>query len=460
MGNIDGRNSADGSVGASATFRRTIGCFAGSYAVSSLGFLACQALAGHILGLTEYGPFAALTTGSVVLGQLGTFGLHRSGLRVTARTKSATSDELEAQYAAARAVALLALPLLALVWGAVSLPLLSIHTVPLLMRLAVVACVAAQVHTLAFTTIAAGLLRGSGRVELASVLDGRSGGAAMVAVQSSFLFFLIGDHSPQRLEHCLIAMGLGAIPSGAMAWWWLFAPTRQPTRLGPPATAIVAAIKEGRVFAGIQAVGMLNAQIETWIAAALLVSADASGFASAQRVALLIVLPLTAAQTIFSPTLSRLAAEGRVREIGQLLRATNTLTAVLCLGGSVLLGFFSSLVLSEVFGSGFAASSALLIVLLIGPLGLAAFGMCGVAMSMAGYESSVWSIQGGAVVVRITSGVVCAAVWGGKGLAWSASVVTVLSWVSVALLCKHRMSVSRLFTTSPKDFSAIVRIQG
>ncbi len=455
MGKLTDLNSIPQAGRAAASFSRTIGWFAGTYAVSSVGFLACQALAGHILGLSQYAVFASITTASVVLGQLGTFGLHRSGLRMMARSGDPDSDEVSTQYAGVRVVALVALPVLALVWGAVALPVFSASAPSMLIALAVALCVAALTHCLAFTTVAAGFLRGGGRIEVASLLDGRSGGAVMVVVQAAALVVLSGDHSQLRLEHCLIAMGLGAIPAGLFAWWSLLSARRPRERRRHSMADIFAVIREGSTFAGIQAAGMLNAQVETGIAAVLLSRPDASGFAAAQRIALLVVLPLNAAQTVFAPTLSRLAARGRRGDLARLLAAINTVTAALCLIASVLLAIFSNPVLGHIFGSGFSASAALLVVLLLGPLGLAALGMCSVALSMAGHESVVWRVQGSTVVVRTVSGVSCAALWGEQGLAWSASVVTVLSCVAIAMICKQRLEVRRLFAVQPKQLLAI-----
>jgi O-antigen/teichoic acid export membrane protein len=433
------------SLGGYMTLRRALAWFAATYVFATGGYFATQALAGRMLGVGSYGRFATATTAAVFVGQLGSLGLQRSGLRSTAREGAVDSSDLITARQALRAVSAVILPAIALVSGVVIAALLASNAIAV-----VTASIAVLIYGLSYTTLAAGFLRGSGRIVSASVLEGRSGGALMAMSQSAVVvaFRLVHPHR-MALSTVLFAVAIGSVPATVYAGWRLARLWPVPVPRVSLPTGVRLAKIHGGVFAGIQAAGMLNAQVETWIATALLTAASASRFASGQRLSLLVVLPLTASQVVVAPALSRLHAEGDHEATKRLLRSLSTFSVVLAALVTIPMIIVPGHILSVVFGANFAAGGNTLRVLAIGPLVMSAFGISSMALAMSGEERVVWHIQGSAAVIRVVLGTLAAVLFGAPGLAVSATLVTVGSWLAIGVTTRTRLNVPRVLTLRP-----------
>jgi O-antigen/teichoic acid export membrane protein len=106
-------------------------------------------------------------------------------------------------------------------------------------------------------------------------------------------------------------------------------------------------------------------------------------------------------------------------------------------------------ILSVVFGANFAAGGNTLRVLAIGPLVMSAFGISSMALAMSGEERVVWHIQGSAAVIRVVLGTLAAVLFGAPGLAVSATLVTVGSWLAIGVTTRTRLNVPRVLTLRP-----------
>jgi O-antigen/teichoic acid export membrane protein len=436
--------------------------FAGPYGLALLGYLAVNALAARLLGTAGFGRFVAIITVTTLLGQVSLLGIHRSGLRAVARLRSggdeptAESAELARQLRAVRAVTRLVLPGVGLAsalasWFLLPRPGPAGWALPL--------CVGALVVGAGHQLLWSNYLRGFGDVRVAGLLEGRSGGALVAFCQFMLLCGVLLFASDLGLPGALGAMALGyALPllaiSGLVARRW-----RGIQVVWRPLADLGAAWSQGARFAVSQAGSYLNANLDLWIAAALLVNAQASLFAAAQRLVLLVVIPLTSLQVVFAPVISRLYAQGEADHLERLLRTAATLVAGLI---SVFwLGMIAmpELLLGVAFGDAFRPAAAVLVVLSLGMVVQVLTGMCATALSMTHGEGVVAAVHSIGIGMRVCLGVVAALAAGAIGLSVTSAVVTASIFVVLWWQARRRLGLSTQPTLRP-ELPLLLRTRG
>ena len=431
--------------------------FGAAYAVAIGGYLALSAAAGRLLGTDAFGYFVAALTLTMVMAQIGLVGVHRSGLREAARLRHEDVEQLSELRRGVRAVVRISLPLVGLATGAIAWALAAGQ--PVLYRLVLSLSVAALVFFSGLQRLWANYLRGFGRVRMASALEGRSGGALVAVLQAVLVIGVWQIFPSWGLPGALAAVALGyAIPVGVassmVSRHWEHASSE--TRVLKDLRRVIA--RDWR-FASGQVALLLNASVEVWIAGLLLSSYDTSMFGAAQRLSLMVVFPMTAIQVVFSPIVSRLAANGSQQDLERLLRTGSTLataaTMILCLPLLVAPG----LVLRLVYGSGFQGAVIPLLLLTTALIVNAVTGLAGLTLSMAHREGVAAKVMWGALFPRVIIGASVASTFGVDALAVSAALVSTTTFVLMWRCTRHIIGVNTGFTARP-DLSVIKRPAG
>jgi O-antigen/teichoic acid export membrane protein len=153
-------------------------------------------------------------------------------------------------------------------------------------------------------------------------------------------------------------------------------------------------------------------------------SQEAGIFALVFNMALLVVLPRTAVDTIFAPTIARLYAEERHAEVQSMIVRASSLSLAGAVCVVVVLAVIADPVLGW-FGSDFAAGRGPLAILLIGQLFAAAGGSQLSVLAMTGNETDAARIL---VLSALTNAVLCAALVSLFGLI-GAAIATALALV-------------------------------
>lgn len=400
--------------------------FAVSYAGAVLGFLGVNAAAGRWLGPRDFGFFVAALAAAGLLGQVGLVGSHRAGLREVARLRDRHDPEAMAELRnSVRAVSLTTMPLVGVV-GGLGAWLLADDEDPST-RAALAVAMGALVALGGLQQLWANYVRGLGHVRFASLLEGRSGGALVAALQAAcmLLAWWLVPHS--GLAGALAAVALGYLVPVVAAR----AVVRRRWRgLGEPRPRLWRdlrlTVRRDWRFLSAQVATFLNVSTEIWIAGLLLSSVDTSMYSAGQRLALLLVLPLTALQVVFAPVIARAGAgPAGDRSLERLLRTGATIatgmTLVLALPIIVAPGF----VLDVVYGSGFRDAVPVLLLVSVGSFGNVATGMAGTTLSMLGREAVAAQVQWAGAVLRVVIGVPAAMLGGLMGLTLSALTVSV-----------------------------------
>lgn len=421
-----------------------------SYAGAILGYLGLNAAAGRWLGPEEFGFFIAALTATGLLGQVGLVGVHRSGLREVSRLRDSMRPAALVELRnGVRAVNLTTLPLAGVVGAAGTWFLTSGQ--PIGMQVALSAGVAILVVLTGQQKVWANYLRGLGHVRFASLLEGRSGGALVAGLQAALVVLVWQLFPSWGLAGALLAVAAGYAAPVAVARRVVSAHWRGMT--GPRARLFAdlrATVRRDWRFLSAQVAAYLNLSIEIWIAAILLSAVDTSMFTAGQRVALLLVLPLTAIQIVFAPAIAR---AGLSKEDGSLQGLVRTgasvataLTAVLALPIVVAPGF----VLETVYGDGFEAAVPVMVLLSLAFFGNVATGLAGTALSMLGREGAAAKVQWAGVGLRIAIGVPAALLGALTGLTLSAVAVSIFVFTAMWLCARREVGLSTHATLRPE----------
>ncbi|MGH3504505.1 MAG: lipopolysaccharide biosynthesis protein [Nocardioidaceae bacterium] len=175
--------------------------------------------------------------------------------------------------------------------------------------------------------------------------------------------------------------------------------------------------------------------LEIWLAGVLSAGVSASYFAGAQRIALLVMVPLTLLQVVVSPVISRLRAYSDLAVLEQTARSSSSvLVGTACLLCVPLLVVPGNLLLL-VFGNQLLPAASLLPLLGISYVLRAASGLSSMVLSMSNFEGIASSFQWAEVVARGGVGTWALMTWGPIGLAVSsllvsAATVATLWWLS------------------------------
>ena len=420
--------------------------FAVAYGGAMLGYLAVNAFAARLLG-DRFGYFVTAVTISTVLGQLGLMGVHRGGLREAARLRPDDVEGLRELRGGVRAVSWLTLPATAVATAAVTFALLGDTETG--SRWAIAVATGALVWLSGQQKLCASYLRGFGQIRLASLLEGRSGGVLVAAAQGILLGAVLVFFSGWGLAGALGALALGfAIPL-VVAWPRVTRPWRHLDGSHALLRELRTATRRNWRFASNLLGGYLNSVVEIWIAALVLTAAGASLFSAAQRLSVLLVVPLVSLGVVFSPVVSRLFGSDD-RRLEALLRTGATLAAAVTAVVWLPMLLLPEPLLVAVYGPEFAPAAPALVLLTIGGLANVLSGLSGTALMMSRHEDVVWVVQWAAVAVRVPAGVVTAMLFGPEWLALSAAVVTAGLYFTLWLLALRRAGLRTHLTLRPR----------
>jgi O-antigen/teichoic acid export membrane protein len=431
--------------------------FGVAYGVAVAGYLALNAAAGRMLGTEEFGYFVIALTVSTLVGQVGLLGVHRAGLREAARLDESDIEGFRELRRGVRAVSLVTLPVVSLVSGGVTY--LVSDAASQGARVATAIGMSALVLLGGQQKIWANYLRGFGQIRLASLLEGRSGGA-IVAVLQAVLVVLVWKLAPDLgLPGALGAAAIGyAIPV-----WFARERVVRLWRHLPVDSPLLHDVR--RVFArdwrftSNQVAVYLNSTIELWLAGLVLSRFDTSMFGAAQRLALLLVIPLTSLQTVFAPVVSRLIVRDDDNRLEPLLRTGATVATVATAIAWIPMLFAPGVLLTTIFGASFDDAAPILVLLTLGNVANVFVGLCGTVLIMSHHEGVVASVQWGGVIARSILGVAAALLFGAVGLGVTAASVTVAVYAAMWVATRKIMRLSTQLTLRP-NFTLIRQTSG
>jgi len=426
-----------------------------SYGAAILGYLAVYAFAARLLD-DDFGYFVIAIATSTVLGQLGLIGGHRGGLREAARLKGDDVEGIRNLRRIVRAVSWVTLPVTGILTAVATF--LVMNDSDSRTRWAVAVCMASLVWIGGQQKLWANYLRGFGQIRVASLLDGRSGGALVALCQGALLGSGLLLVPGLGLAGALAAMAFGFVLPVLFAWWKV----SNRWRHVPVKGRIIHDVRQVASQHWRFAVNTLGATVsgtaDVWIAGIMLASMDVSLFSAAQRLAILLTIPLTSLGVVFSPVISRLA-ERDDGNLERLLRTGASLAAVLT--GLLWLPIlvFPGPLLEAIYGDPFRDAAYILVILTVGSISNVLTGMCGMALTMSRHEAVAAKVQIVGAVTRVVAGFIAVWQFGVMGLAASTAAVTMGLTATLWYLARRRMGLATHPTLRP-DLRLLRRTPG
>ncbi len=423
-----------------------LGWYTVSYGLAIVGYLAVNAFASRWLGTSGFGTFVVATTAAAGIGQFALLGSHRAGLR-DAATSDDDPERLRSLRGAAASAVWLTLPAFSVVAGCASYAFASGSAAD---RLLFALAFGSLVYTGGLQKLWANYLRGFGHVRLASLFEGRSGGA-LVATGQGVALLLAWIVAPQwGVAGAMAAAAVGFTVPVGYAWLVTHSRWRDLPRVGHLLHHLARSFKNSWRFAINQAATFLAGAVELWIGGALLGLHDSSLFSASFRLAFMLSIPLTSLQVVFAPLCARMLARGEFEKLERVLRTGGTFAA---LGASVLLVpmvLFPSQLLTLVFGAGFGAASTAFLLLTTGNVANIFSGLAGTVLTMSRREGVAAAVQSVTLVSRVAVGVLAAYQWGLVGLAASAGLHSVAMYAYMWWSARKLVGVSTHPTLRPR----------
>jgi O-antigen/teichoic acid export membrane protein len=434
-----------------------LGWFVASYGVALVGYLAVNAIAGRFLGRDLFGYFVLAMTTAAIAGQLALVGVHRSGLREAAKLRDkqlagATLDapedlqQLQRLVGGARAVSLVSLPIAAVVCGGVAVAL--VHQ--LVEGLEVGLSLAVMVWLAGEQILVSQYLRGFGRVRLASLLEGRSGGALVAGLQAVALGLVWRVWPATGLVGAFTAVSLGYVVPvllGRIALREVFAAGRADRSL---VADLRFTLHNDWRFASNQLATYLNTTTELWVASAILASASVSLFGAATRLAMTLMIPMTSLQVVFAPVVARMLATGEHRRLERVLRSGTSMATLASALLWVPMLLVPGVLLTTLFGRQFHGAATVLVLLTLGILPSVVTGNSGTVLTMSHHEGTMATVQWVTVGVRTVGAVIAGTLVGLTGLGVSSAVATALLGVGSWWLAHDKTGVWTQLTLRPE----------
>jgi O-antigen/teichoic acid export membrane protein len=161
-------------------------------------------------------------------------------------------------------------------------------------------------------------------------------------------------------------------------------------------------LREARPFLVFSAVGVLPIYVTVPLVALLLDVGDAGRLAIALQLSMLVAVPLQIASLAVMPACARLHRDGQTADLADLVRSASTISLVSGLALAVLLLVVLDPIL-HLLGPTYAATEALVPVLVVGQLVNAALGPNGPTLQMIGSDRDAAWVEAAASVVRIST---------------------------------------------------------
>lgn len=179
----------------------------------------------------------------------------------------------------------------------------------------------------------------------------------------------------------------------------------------------------------------------------LLVDTDAVGlYTVASRIALLLILGLTAVNAILQPITADLYAQQKNQELQRIVTlGANAVFAISLIGSLVL--YFGADYLHLIFGDEFVDSSPLLRILIIGQLFNAFAGPAVLLLNMTGYQRDSAKIMAGGAVLNLLLNAGLISWIGIEGAAYATAITTILWNLAAAVVVWYRLGIRSIALT-------------
>ena len=296
----------------------------------------------------EFGSFVVAGTVATLVGQIALFGAHRGGLREAAVLTRADDASLANLRTAVQTISVIPLPVFALITAAVWFFLYAeAHFFP---RTLIALSIGATVWLGASRRFWPTTCGGFGQVRSASLLEREIRRASCSWCQALFLTIIVLVAPELGLSGALASLALGYVVPVFIGWRIVNKRWRHVKAKTATFRTLWTVVVKNWHFASNLIAGSVSANAELWIAGLILSQANFSQFSAAQRLSVLLAVPLVSLGVVYSPVVSRLSGRDNGR-LESLLRTGATVAAATTAVAIPML-LLPGVVLETVYGSG------------------------------------------------------------------------------------------------------------
>lgn len=397
----------------------------GARLLTALSAMVVQLLLARLLAPADLGGYfiaLSLTMPLMVVGQLG---LGPIALRETA---AALADQAPARAAAVvghalQPAAIGAVGVLAVTGLAGSLAAFS-------MTASILCGVWAALLT--FQSLLGELLRGCGRPRFAALLNGTLGNLTTLPPLLVFWGSQTALQLPQALLVLIGGVGVAVAVGGFGLWQELrrvqgaLPRTARPLapllpqgekvegRAAPqPASpSPLEMVRQARPLLLNQLLLLVISRTDLWIVSLVGGATPAAGYAIAARLALMVAMPLEVGRSTIAGRIATLHAQGELRRLERLLRATAAWMLIGALPIALICAALGAPLIALIYGPAYTAAAPLLAILALGQLTNVATGLCGQTLTLTGHGSLVLRVTLAVSLASLGLMLVLTSLWG------------------------------------------------
>ena len=414
----------------------------------------------RLLGPAEFGSYLLVMTIIALGGLVGMAGLNEAALRFIAASLAHEQHGLARAYLRRSLSVVATASLVAAVATSAGVVFFQWKTARFHEPWLLIALTALGVLALAWQQVAAELLRGYGRLRLASLFSGGQTGGPI-----SNLLLLIGISAAAfttvKLDATLaVALAVGSVaitfPLALHRAWR----TSQANRSLANERSTPLSAERNRQLLAVGGVLLLNQmlafggqQMDIWLGGALLAPEELGLYGAAKRSLLLAAMPVQMAMMTVMATIPRLHAQDRPQELERIVRQAANYAAVPALLAIFLLTLFPETMLRLAFGGSYTGAAPTVLVLAIGYLVLILSGNPPYVLTMTGRHREVVVVNLIAAVALVVVGAIGAIWFGATGLAAGSAASFALQNGLLWWLARRRLGVLT-HVTLPFRFTA------
>jgi O-antigen/teichoic acid export membrane protein len=314
----------------------------------------------------------------------------------------------------------------------------------------IAAMIAFTMLLLTFSQLIAESLRGFHELRMASLLSGgQSGGLAGNLVFLALLSILVCTESPTlnsvlglNAAALLVVLPLGFIGLRSVTRKIIETTAPQNTTILPAGVATIEYSTLVATCLPLMLVGVASfasTQADVWIAGSCFSHDDLALYTAARRLMLIMAMPLQVAMLTVLASIPQLSSQRRLTELQRLLRSASMVAVVPSLIAISVLLLWGETILSWMFGDFYRGAFQPLLILGVGQVLLAWFGLAHFTLAMTGRQRPLLIVSLITAAALMICGPLAARKWGINGLAATSASLLVMEaatqWLLTRRLC-------------------------
>lgn len=382
--------------------------FGGKLTSILFGFLLNLILA-RTLSASDYGTYFVIINTIIITASVGALGLDLVVVRFTA------SELMLGNLIAVRKIAVRCLVLASLGGTAAALVLWCLTPWLFGRVLSMPSAVPLSGLVLAWSVLAtaqrqmAETFRGLHRIGAATLFNGLRSNGVIISILTFVLTFLAARAGQLGLKDVLVIAVISSAFVTAVAAVVMCATLMRLVRKDGPADGGDFKFSTGRALHEAwpiwlaMTIAMLREQGVGWFAGAFDTSSQVALFGVAQRLVLLMTIPLFVINTVLPPVVAGLYAKGEVQRMGRVVRTVSGLASIPCLLALLAIILGGKFLLGSLFGSYYESSYGLVLILCVGYVADIVTGSWQVVLPMTGLRKQTIFVSATAAIVQIAA---------------------------------------------------------